>query len=267
MKLPTKRMRQPKPGLTMGDSVVEQVEKYLRRLRYTLPFPCAPEDAYFGCVPPSIREWHDKGFFSEEAPLPGRASNLLHTMFATKRQNFTAQLQLGDVVNVSLESQDEYCDAIRGARGHERIIWFRVPAHVPLPRNSAETPFFLPLDHPQRTVILKWEEEARTLEESITGVLRKVHEVDMLIESAHLQIVWPELLHFVKVSSPMRAVSHAQWRPSLIAAARRISPRWRTLTTDMLSTAAILPEKSEPLVGWVHFHSAAIGDGDGLAET
>src|SRR5678816_3053616 len=115
----------PRPILTMRPQVMpmrerticEQVESYLVRMRHTVPFPCDTAKAYFGCVPPAVSQWHTEGLLEMDTPLPGKATNLLATMFQTKEK----QVQHADILHVSVESAEEYLEACRGNRGHEGI--------------------------------------------------------------------------------------------------------------------------------------------------
>src|SRR5687767_8176604 len=68
-------------------SIADQVYRYLKRLRRTLPFPVANEPAYFGLMPAAVKQWYDSGMFSPDGhPLPGRAGNLFSTMFVSFEQ-------------------------------------------------------------------------------------------------------------------------------------------------------------------------------------
>lgn len=137
-------------------TLCEQVESYLRRMRYSVPFPCTPEEGYFGCVPPAVKQWHTDGLFTMESRLPGRATNLLETMFSTAEK----QPDRRNILHVSVESADEFLEASRGNRGHEGVFWMEVPEYVPTPRFSQQCLFYLPDDHPFHDAINDWVEQA-----------------------------------------------------------------------------------------------------------
>lgn len=241
--------KQPRPILVMGTgqalrmgdiSMREQVAKYLHRLRFTLPFPCTPDETYFGCVPDAIRKWHDDGLFGADAPSPGKASNLLHTMFQSPFKN---------ILHVCVESQEEYVEAIRGVRGFEKVFWFRAPSYVPLPSNS---PFFLNNDHPHVTVLREWAAKAFELEDDIQRGLKLAEAFAAVAKTpAAVRYAWPELLHFVTFK---RGLERADGRSNL-RAARAIRPTDKEHLIELLTTAAMLPEKNPPLAAWVNFYT------------
>lgn len=255
--------KQPRPilvmgvgqALRMGDIPMrEQVAKYLHRLRFTLPFPCTPDETYFGCVPDVIRKWHEDGLFDGNNPLPSKASNLLLTMFQTKRPLIAA----GDtnILHVCVESQEEYVEAIRGTRGFEKVFWFRAPEHVPLPRNSRQTPFFLNTDHPKASTLHDWAKHAFEIESEIDRAMRIIDVYSKLVSTAaQVRYTWPELLNFVTFKRMNEPLPYNEREPLKTKAARVVRPADKEHLITQLTTAAMLPERNPPLTAWVNFYT------------
>lgn len=251
-------MKQPRPHIMMGQpqvlplrerSLREQVEHYLKRMRHTVAFPCTPEQAYFGCVPPAVHNWYREGLFEMDSPLPGRATNLLETMFSTSEKQ--PRSKAPNVLHVSVEDQELYLEAKRGARGHEKVFWFHAPEHVPLPRNSTQTPFFLPKDHPQRAAILEWVETAMAVEQEIDSSLELIERFTATVKTTAVAIkVWPELRNFISVK---RSLPNNVTPTLREKAGEVMRPTDKEALITQLARAVMLPEASPPLQAWVKF--------------
>lgn len=255
------RTPQPEGDIQAQEPFVSQIMRYLRRLRHTVPIPCGPDATYFGLVPEQVEKWFQKGLFSEEAPLPGRAGNLLHTMLytfeaASASAPFNPLVSQNGVLHVSVEAQEDYVEAMRGVRGHERIFWTQVPQFVPLPRNSVKTPFWLSPDHPQFQPLVDWWIQATILQSKIEMAKACMGMLDSNVELARdLQQVWPEIMSFLSIRNAIRPVptrrNDAQRQQLLHNGLQNYDLK---AITDMLATATLLPEKpSAPLRAWVGF--------------
>ena len=117
------------PTARMGEVPIrEQVERYLHRLRYSLPFPCSSDEMYFGCMPPEVERWKEKGMFDTHREVPpSRASNFLNTVHTHTQPTNTG------ILHVSVDCVAEYVSAMQGNRGFEAVFWFRPPPNVPIP--------------------------------------------------------------------------------------------------------------------------------------
>lgn len=239
--------------------LAQQVEDYLSRLRFTVPFPCTFEEAYFGLVPVAIEKWFRSGMFTEEMPKPGRDSNLLNTMFHTHEQQPRVTRDRAfpvNILHVCLESEQEYIEGLKGTRGFETIIWFDAPKHVPLPRNSQQTPFFLAADHPHHDAIKKWAGEAYILESEIQQALKAVQNYAGIVGStSHIRSTWPELLNFCKCKNRVTHADHTKVTlKEKVGAVVDITTM--NMVTDLLTAAAMLPEKQPKLSAWAYFHTS-----------
>lgn len=231
----------------------EQVASYLSRMRHTLAFPCSSADAYFGLVPPAVKQWHNEGLFEMEAPLPGRSTNLLSTMFATNIQ----QAGRRNILHVSVEEADEYLEALRGNRGHEGIFWIEVPEHVPMPRNGVRTPFFLPSDHPFHDAINDWVEQAFKIEDEIDEALERVKMYEQVVKSpAQAVKLWPEMNNFVSFK---RGAANNVSQDLRARADKVLTKAVRDIVIEQLARAVMLPEKRPPLQAWVRFFTQEQG--------
>lgn len=251
---------QPEGDTQAQEPFVAQIMRYLRRLRHTLPMPCKPDDTYFGLVPDQVEKWYRKGLFSEEAPLPGKAGNLLHTMMYTFETSsatapFNPLASKHGVLHVSVESQEDYVTAMHGGRGHEKIFWTQVPQFVPLPRNSVKTPFWLPLDHPYHTALVGWYERAAYLQREIELAKACVAMLDNRVEqAADLRKAWPEIMTFLHMRNELAPSSKRNEAQRLQKLHNHLQDYDTKIITDMLATATLLPEKPPtPLHGWVGF--------------
>lgn len=243
--------------LQAQDLFTVQIMRYLRRLPPTLPMPCTTAEAYFGLVPDQIRQWYDKGLFSEEAPLPGKAGNLLHTMMYTfEMTSATASFNplagsRHTVLHVSVESQEDYVTAMHGGRGHEKIFWLQAPQFAPLPRNSVQTPFWLPLEHPYHTALMGWYDRAEALQKQLDMAKACMAALDDCVDRRDdLRKAWPEIISFLHMRNEIRP-----GRLTVAAIKKRLEDYDLKTITDMLATATLLPEKPEALGGWVGFYS------------
>lgn len=244
------------PTLVPARTIREQVESYLSRMRHTVPFPCSTIDAYFGCVPVAVKQWHTDGLFEMDSPLPGRATNLLTTTFATSEKQ-----ERRNILHVSVESQEEYLEATRGSRGHEGIFWIEVPEHVPVPRNSTQTPFYLPDDHPFHDVINDWVEQAFAVEDEIQQSLSTIEKFSARFTSSATEVsnLWPELLNFVHVTGVRKGLSRQVTYRLREAFEKQISAAERNEITTQLARAVMLPEKRPLLQAWVKFYTQELG--------
>lgn len=246
-------IQQPRPHIMMGKAQVMplkdvtmrgQVEEYLLRIRHTLPFPCSFEDAYFGCVPAATKQ-----IFEMDSRGPGRAANLLSTMFGTMEK--TTQ---PNILHVSVESQEDYLSAQKGNRGNEGVFWFTAPDHVPVPRNSTQTPFYLPDDHPFHDAINDWVEEAFKIEDELQTSLDLIERYSAIVKTAtQLQNTWPELTNFVRIGRHeglSKQVAHALREQ----AARVMRPTDKEALIEQLVRAVMLPENPPALRAWVKFY-------------
>lgn len=257
-------IQKPRPSILMGKAQAvpmrertmrEQVDTYLSRMRHTLPFPCTGEQLYFGCVPPAVKQWHTEGYFESETPLPGRAGNLLATMYASSEK---PQSGKRTVLHVSVESQEEYIEAMRGSRGHEGIFWIRVPPHVPVPRNSTNTPFFLPEDHPFHKEINDWVEVAYNTEDEIQTSLALVEQYQNIVKTAtQVKNTWPELMNFINFKNS-GGLSNQVAKELRERAAKVMRPTDKESLIMQLTRAVMLPETSPPLTAWVKFYTPEI---------
>lgn len=238
----------------------QQVEWYLRRIRHTLPFPCSMEDMYFGLVPAPVKKWHDEGMFEvSDGPLPGRVSNLLQTMFATSDTNIKGMAR-ANILHVSADSPEVFLEAQRGNRGCEEIFWVRTPWHVPLPRNSMQTPFFLAADHPFHDEIKRWVAEANTIERELQTSLELTTRYSKVVETyTQVYNTWPELLNFVRFKNRTRAPSKQVSNQLRERAAKAMRPTDKEMLITQLARATMLPEDPPPLDAWVKFFTAEIG--------
>jgi hypothetical protein len=265
-------MKKPRPILAMNPQVMkaqvtmeempipQQVEWYLKRIRHTLPFPCSIEDMYFGLVPPAVKKWHDEGVFeASDGQLPGRTSNLLQTMFATSDTNVRG-LARANILHVSADPPEVYLEAQRGNRGCEEIFWVRTPWHVPLPRNSMQTPFFLAEDHPFYCEIKKWLLEATAIEQELQTSLELTTRYAQIVETyTQVYNTWPELLSFVRFKNKTRAPSRQVSQVLRERAAKAMRPTDKEVLITQLARATMLPESPPPLDAWVKFFTAEIG--------
>jgi hypothetical protein len=233
-------------------TIREQVEWYLVRMRHTVPFPCTPDDAYFGCVPNAVKQWHGDGLFEMDSPLPGRSTNLLTTMFATAEK----QTNRRNILHVSVEDKEEFLEAQRGNRGHEGIFWIEVPEHVPVPRNSTQTPFYLPDDHPFHDAINDWAEQAFIVEDEIQEALKHMEMLAAFTSSAtEIMNLWPELANFVHVAGARKGLSQQVAYKLREAFEKQVPTAARNEVTSQLTRAVMLPEKRPPLQAWVKFYT------------
>jgi len=239
-------------------SMREQVEAYLSRIRHTLPFPCTPEECYFGLVPPAVKQWHDEGLFEDASPKPGRASNLLATMWQTPERHTYATMR-PNILHVSVEEEDEYLEAVRGNRGCEGIFWFEAPPHVPLPRNSMQTPFFLPKDHPFHDAINDWVEQAIAIEDELQTSLTLIERYSAIVKTAtQVKNTWPELMNFITYKNS-GGLSNQIPRTLREQAAKVMRPTDKEALIFQLTRAVMLPEKeNQPLSAWVKFYTQEI---------
>lgn len=221
-------------------SMRQQVEDYLLRIRHTLPFPCSFEDAYFGCVPPAVKD-----LFEMDVCRPGRASNLLSTMFATLER--TAK---PNILHVCVENEEEY------RKGEfENVFWFEAPQHAPLPRNSIQQPFFLPADHPFRDEIREWVNQAFSIEDELHVSLDLIDRYSAIAKTAtQVKNTWPELLNFVHIGQHA-GLSNQASRELREKAAKVMRPTDKETLTFQLARAVMLPENPPPLQAWVKFHT------------
>lgn len=241
----------PRP-LLMGTAKVltprtmrQQVEDYLMRIRHTLPFPCSFEDAYYGCVPAAVKD-----LFEADVRAPGRASNLLSTMFATLDK--TAK---PNIVHVSAESEEEFRAAQANAGGYENVFWFEAPPHVPVPRSSVHHPFFLPLDHPYHDAIKAWVEEAFKIEDELERSLDLIDRYSAIAKTAtQVKNTWPELLNFIHVGRH-EGLSNQVAKELREKAAKVMRPTDKEALTFQLARAVMLPENPPALHAWVKFYT------------
>jgi|SRR5262245_12551967 len=260
-------INQPRPHIMMGKAQAvpmrertmrEQVEAYLSRMRHTLPFPCSGTELYYGCVPAAVKQWDNEGFFDTETPLPGRAGNLLATMYASSEKTPAGAKTRHTILHVSVESQEEYLEAMRGSRGHEGIFWIDVPNNVPVPRNSTNTPFFLPEDHPFHKEINDWVEVAYNTEDEIQTSLELIERYSALVKTAtQVKNTWPELMNFITYKNSgglSNQVSHELRKK----AAEVMRPTDKESLILQLTRAVMLPETSPPLKAWVKFYTPEI---------
>lgn len=237
-----------------------QVEVYLKRLRRTVPFPIPVEEAYFGMMPDTVSKWYAQGVFSDDPPPPGKASNLLLTMHCTAELERSNQPKSRttdpNILTISTDEVGNYLDCLRQGRGSgfERVFWMRAPVEVPVPRNSFSTPFFLPEDHPRYQEITKWYTEADAMEEDIQEGLRLVGNfAEAFPTMREMQQAWPELLNFVHFRRDLGGRPRVKIdRNGML----QLPQEYRDKTINMLTTAAMLPEKPDKLKGWVGFYSS-----------
>lgn len=235
--------------------LAQQISVYLSRLRYSIPFPCTTEDAYFGMVPRAIESWYRAGVFEQQCVIPGRESNLLSTMFSTwEKTRVTRDYALqSNVLHVCVETAAEYIDSLKGIRGCERVFWFVAPAHVPLPRNSQQVPFFLAQDHPHYTALQEWAVKATFLEDEIAEAINIVTRYAAVVQSgAQLLHTWPELTSFCRFKRSAMGIARKDLEERVAAV---VDKRDKEKVTDLLATTVLLPEKQPMLQAWVQFHT------------
>lgn len=223
----------------------QQVEDYLLRIRHTLPFPCSFEDAYFGCVPPAIKE-----LMESDARKPGRATNLMSTMFATLDK--TAK---PNILHVSAEDEREFLEAQQGRRGNETVFWFEAPPYVPVPRNSVQHPFYLPEDHPFHDEIMNWVRQALLIEDELQVSLDLIDRYSAIVKTAtQVKNTWPELLNFIHVGRH-EGLSNQVAKELRDRAAKVMRPTDKEALTFQLARAVMLPENPPPMQAWVKFYT------------
>lgn len=223
----------------------QQIEDYLLRIRHTLPFPCSYEDAYFGCVPPTVKE-----ILNIDTLQPGRASNLMTTMFAT-----TERTAKPNILHVSTEDAAEYRNALAGRTGFESVFWFEAPPHAPVPRNSLQQPFFLPEDHPFHDEIMEWVRQAFLIEDELQRSLDLIDRYSAIVKTAtQVKNTWPELLNFIHVGRH-EGLSNQVAKELREKAAKVMRPTDKEALTFQLTRAVMLPENPPPVRAWVKFYT------------
>lgn len=240
--------------------IPQQIDLYLSRLRYTVPFPCTKEDAYFGLVPRAIESWYRAGVFEAKTLRVGRESNLLNTMFSTfDKQRLTRDVVASsNILHVSVESDAEYIESLKGNRGCEKVFWFVAPPHVPLPRNSQMIPFFLAEDHPHYDTLVEWFKEATIIENEIVEAAQIVNRYASVISTrSQIQHTWPELLSFCRFKNRVTHCDDAHL-PLQERVAAVIDKQDIETVNTLLATAVLLPEKQPMLQSWVTFYNTGI---------
>lgn len=235
-------------------SLHDQIWRYMKRLHVAYPLPVTREQAYFGCMPLAILDLHSKGVFRPgQEKKPGRGSNLLHTMFAGFADQSTAQnpLSAGVALHVCSDTAANYTTGINGTEGFERVFWFMAPEYLPMPRNSAQSPFFLPHDHPNRKELIEWQDTVTKVEEDISTLLVIIDAIQKRgAVTSDIHHVWPELLSFARFQTRVSSMTPAA-RSELIAMIDPVKQR----LVELLTTAVMLPENPPPRTAWVGFYT------------
>lgn len=231
-----------------------QVERYLTRLRQTVPFPCTMEEAYFGCVPDVVYRMYKDGYFEEEGPPPGKMSNLVSTMFATYEKQSVITRQ--GILHIAPLSEEDYRQVQVGSGGYEYVFWIRAPRHCPTPRNSNTHPFFLPNDHKFSKQIREWVDKAYHLESEIERAVNLVNAFSEVADTpTKVKVAWPELLHFVTFQQGFGQALNRATRIIVTQEALKAAPQeHRAKVLEMLSTSVLLKEEVEANA-WVKFYS------------
>lgn len=233
-----------------SQSMSQQIETYLARMRFMHPLPVTPDDVYFGCVHPAVRGMNEKGVF-RDCP-PGQSYNLLLTMHQSARVSRVNQL------HISVETSKEYAQAIRGERGHERVFWVTVDPNLPTPRNSMQTPFWMPPYHPHYKEIIAWVDAAYKIEDEITHVVSRFDLLAERVGKANMAIAsraWPELANFLLYTR--RAPDNVS-KKALRAAEEVFTEEFKNTTGYLLARAAMLPTEHPFLRAWVKFYTKEI---------
>lgn len=238
-----------------------QIAPLMRRLRHTIPFPVKKEDMYFGLVPPAVKDWHKRGLLSEEPCIPSKVGNFLRTVsYSFGDKSATGPFNpltrgIHNILHVSMEKDEEYLEAERGSRGHERVFWFRTPANVPTPRRNTD-PFWMPPDHPKASTVIEWYEQAVELENYIGHIMTTMALLErQQVSKNDLQHVWPQIVSFIKWRNEVRPASQINQR-SIRERLRHVD---REKITDLLATAIMLPDPKNQLAAWTGFFVADSG--------
>ena len=233
-----------------SQTMSQQIETYLARMRFMHRLPVASDNLYFGCVPPAVHEMAKAKVF-DDCP-PGRAYNLLLTM------NQSARVTRENRLHVSVESPKEYTQAVRGQRGHERVFWVEIGNSLPCPRNSMQTPFWMPPDHPHYKEIKEWVDAAYKIDEEIGYVTARFDLLADRVGKANMAIAsraWPDLANFLLYT---RGAPNNVSNKALRAAEEIFTEEFKNTTGYLLARAAMLPTEQPYLRAWVRFYTKEI---------
>lgn len=230
--------------VTIGDLPIrDQLDRYLKRLRRTVPFPITPEEAYFGCMPAVIQRMYQDSLFEQGTSKQGRVSNLLLCLTTNKENNNDDQ---PNIAHVTVEGGDE-------------TFWFIAPSGCPTPVYRHGTQFDMPEDHPHRAALEQWVLSCLKIEDGIQRAFAAIAKLESNGPGPHgVAVGWPELLHFIKYKKVVPPMPTADARRFKERLDREISPIERLNTIELLTTCVMLPEKDTPLTAWVNFHMVGL---------
>lgn len=231
------------------ESVLQQVARYLERIRYTLPFPVGNTECYFGCLPPNMEKWWRDGLFKAKAPLGSRAGNLLLTM------NQSSLSARQNILHIAGGSPAAYQRGMAKGEGFDPIFWIEVPPQLPVPRNSVISPFFLPHEHQHHDVIMEWVRKGYEIEQEHALAMEGIRRFEVIVKTPNVAVkVWPELGNFIKtrVGSANNVTKALRER-----AMDELGKEARESILTQLSRAVMLPEVKTPLTAWVMLYTGA----------
>lgn len=217
-------------------AIKDQIYNYLKRLRWTIPFPLDPIECYLACVPNAIREWRAAHVFDGLQPQSGRVLNLMNSINIRNEQN---------VIHFSLDSLDKFVrECGTRSMGHELVFWMQMGENLPAAMDTKNVPMFVPEDHPNRDVLRRWHKAADRLEEDIHQMLKTITQYSRLIDTAPgIKHTWPDLLNFVNVRS--EHMSAAVREELKVHAAKVMAPTDKAHIIHQLSTAVMIPETAQ----------------------
>lgn len=223
----------------------EQAAVYLKRLRYTVPFPVTPEQAYFGCMPEVVFRMHVEGMFDPNRKQTGKVGNLLSCL--------TRSPVTDDVSNIVHVSLGDYIPD---------VFWFETPQGFPSPLYRRAEAFTLPSDHPHGDALRKWAHACNMIEQGIGKALGTIMKVQETCQgsSAAWNFIWPDIMNFMKFRR-MKSMPNSHRSHLKEVVNREVKAVDMVATTDLLSTCIMLPEKNPRLTAWVNFHSEEYNNG------
>lgn len=212
--------------------VAHQVSDYLMRLRRSAPFPCDLLECYYGCMPAQFKAWK-----IGDTPRSTRAMNAVKVF---------------NLVETTDPLHFQFHDKLASANDGEAVFWIAAPIPLPAPSNTARDPIMVPEDHTHGWALKAWYDAALHIEEQIADAIRVVGVLDRgVCNTGVLQVLWPELLNFVKVPVGNRANAR-----DLKGHALTRHTGDKEMVTDLLAQAVMIPEQYGSLPAWVGYHTS-----------
>ena len=216
--------------------IVEKLKAGTERVKLLVPFPVDRETFDRQCLPTEF--WDAM------------------SQMTVQSENARTLVPTGSHMHFCLMPRDKYRDVVASdlVSEFEKVFWIELPEGTLCQDEHTMMPLMVPPDHPFRTAVEKWYEEAAIAQRAIKTYIEMLENVfETFEDAAELAATWPDLPKLAAAKLPKRLPSIEPRREKQLQRFMDklgVGIRMR-FANDMLS-ASLLPEDAEPMA-WVEW--------------